>query len=73
MWDIVFSKNAEREFKKLDNRLKTRISYALWRAKNNPFKYFLKLANYDIFRIRVGDYRVLAKFIYQKKRYWYSK
>lgn len=71
MYSIKLLPNAAREFKKLTPRVQTEIKQAIDFLGNNPFpegcrkisglskKIQSKLECSDMYRIRVGDYRVL--------------
>ncbi len=57
---IEFTPLAEKQFLKLERLMQERIKNSLERAKSNPFIYFFKLSGVDFYRMRVGDYRVIA-------------
>ena len=60
----VFSDKAAEEFKKLRSDLQERIKKKLFEAQENPFHYFERLAARTDYKLRVGDYRLIAD-IYQ--------
>jgi mRNA interferase RelE/StbE len=60
MYEIIFSGKAEKQLKKLDSEIQKRIIAALERARIRPESYFQKLVGEKAYRMRVGDYRVLA-------------
>lgn len=60
MYDIIFTDKAERQLKKLEENIQGRIFIALERAKIGPKRYFEKLVGNNLFRMRVGDYRIIA-------------
>jgi mRNA interferase RelE/StbE len=63
MWTIEFSKKAEKQFKKLDNTVQTRIKKAvLERLVINPNLALLPLTGdkVGLYKFRVGDYRLLC-------------
>lgn len=57
---IEFTPLAEKQFLKLERLMQERIKNSLERAKTDPFIYFFKLTGKDFYRMRVGDYRVIA-------------
>ncbi len=60
--EIEFTKTAYRDFKKLSRDLQKRVIGVLLRVKHNPWKYAKKLQGFkNVYRIRVGDYRVIVK------------
>lgn len=60
MFQIDWKENALRELEKLESIISRRIVKAVDDMAENPFtKDVKKLKGQDIFRLRVGDYRVL--------------
>lgn len=60
MYEIIFSEKFEEVFEKLDVLLRKRILKVLERVRFRPFSYFKKLVGKDAYKLRVGDYRVIA-------------
>ena len=60
MFQIVFSQEAEKELSKLEKNLQKRIFNALDRIKINPSRHVEKLVGLPYYKLRVGDYRVIA-------------
>ena len=60
MYELVFSKKAIGQLNKLDKSIKERIWDKLQECKENPLRYFEHLTEIDSFRLRVGDFRVIA-------------
>lgn len=60
MYDILFSKTAEKQFLKLEKTVQERIKSALERVRVRPEKHFLRLVGSELHRLRVGNYRVIA-------------
>ena len=58
-YDVVISKNAFNQLKKLDKTTQERISKALERIRIRPEKYVQKLVDSSEYRLRVGDYRLI--------------
>jgi len=67
MYDIVFSKNAEKDFNSLSNEVKNRVVHVLERMSINPYRYTRRLKGRESFRARVGDYRILLNINEKKK------
>ena len=59
MYDIEFSKIAEKQFYKLEKNIQLRIISILKRIKIRPFNHVIKLVGSPYFRLRVGNYRVI--------------
>lgn len=66
MYEIVFTNKAEKEFKKFDTNTQKRIISVLERCRTRPEAYFQRLVGDKAYKLRVGDYRVIAD-IYQDK------
>jgi mRNA interferase RelE/StbE len=59
-YNLVFKASAAKEFRDLPAEIKRRIETALDTLRENPRSVgVVKLQNEDIYRIRVGDYRVV--------------
>lgn len=60
---IEFVKSARKEFEKLPAKIRERVAEALKILSLNPYSELLKVKKLkgaeDLFRIRLGDYRVL--------------
>lgn len=59
MYDIEFSKTAEKQFYKLEKNTQIRIISILERIRVRPYPYVKKLIGSPYFRLRAGDYRVI--------------
>jgi len=60
MYDVLFTNNAERQLKKLEKKMQERIISVLERVRIRPESHFQKLIGEDVYRLRVGDYRLIA-------------
>lgn len=60
-FSIEFTPSAVREFKRLPKEVQQRISPSIERLARDPFPHGVKklIAEQNVYRIRVGDYRVL--------------
>lgn len=59
MYSITFSKVAEKQFRKLDRSLQSRIMSTLDRIRIRPEAHIKRLVGENCYRLRVGDYRVI--------------
>jgi len=67
-FELVFSEEALSALKNLDNETAKRIIEKLEEASVNPAHFFKRLAGREEYKLRIGDYRVLARlFISEKK------
>lgn len=66
MYNIEFSKSAEKEFFKLERVIQERVVAVLERVSINPYPHIKKLVGNPYFRLRVGDYRVILDIRDQK-------
>jgi len=60
MHDVVFDDEAIGFLNKLPTRVKERIFNRLMSSKENPFHFFERLTGRHDFKMRVGDYRIIA-------------
>ncbi|VUT27802.1 MAG: Plasmid stabilization system protein [Candidatus Syntrophoarchaeum sp. GoM_oil] len=67
-YEIVLSKKAFNQLKKLDKTTQKRIFKALERIRIRPEKYVQKLVGSSEFRLRVGDYRLILDIDKEKIR-----
>jgi mRNA interferase RelE/StbE len=64
MWNIHWSRAAERDFRRLPPATRSRIIAAIERLAENPEIVDIRplVGEGDLWRLRVGDYRVLFLF-----------
>ncbi|MFH0884801.1 MAG: type II toxin-antitoxin system RelE/ParE family toxin [Candidatus Micrarchaeota archaeon] len=60
---IVFSEEALSQLRKLDNASAKRILDRLDSTLANPAHFFERLAGREEYKLRVGDYRILARLL----------
>jgi mRNA interferase RelE/StbE len=65
-YEIIFTDNSLRQFKKLEKNVQERIIKALERIRIRPEAYVKKLVGDLGYRLRVGEYRVIMD-IYKDK------
>lgn len=59
MYNVEFSKTAERDLYKLEKEIQIRIISSLERIRIRPYPYVKKLVASPYFRLRAGDYRII--------------
>ena len=59
VFQIEFSKTAEKELDKLEKDISVRILKKLREIKDDPYSYIKRLVGSQLFSLRVGDYRLL--------------
>lgn len=67
MYKLVFEKKALHDLNKLEKNIKQRIWNKLQDCKEDPFRFFEKLVETQGFKLRVGDYRIIADILREKK------
>ena len=60
MYILIFDEEAVDFLNKLPKHIKRRIFNKIISTKENPFHFFEKLAEIKDYKLRVGDYRVIA-------------
>lgn len=60
MYSLTFDKHALHDLNKLEKEIKERIWNKLQECKDDPFRFFEKLVETEGFKLRVGDWRIIA-------------
>ena len=60
MFELIFEKRALHDLNRFEHNIKERIWKKLQICKIDPFRYFEKLIETNGFKIRIGDWRVIA-------------
>ena len=60
MYEILFDKKAIEHLNKQEKKIKERIFNKIISTKEKPFRYFERLTNRKEYKLRVGNYRVIA-------------
>ncbi|PIN75432.1 cytotoxic translational repressor of toxin-antitoxin stability system [Candidatus Woesearchaeota archaeon CG10_big_fil_rev_8_21_14_0_10_37_12] len=60
MYEIIFSDNSKKQFQKLEKDVQSRIIKVLERSRIRPEHYFIRLVGDPGYKLRIGDYRVIA-------------
>jgi mRNA interferase RelE/StbE len=67
MYEVIFDTFAIDALNKLQKEEKQRIFKKIIDAKENPFHFFERLAGRTEYKLRVGDYRIIADINASKK------
>ena len=60
MYDIIFDEEAIDFLEKLPAQIKERIFNKIISAKENPLHFFERLEGRTDYKLRIGDYRIIA-------------
>jgi len=60
MYKLIFDEEAIKFLDKLNKDTSKRIFKKIQETKENPHHYFIRLTNRQEYKLRVGDYRVIA-------------
>jgi mRNA interferase RelE/StbE len=60
MYTLKFDDKAIEFLERCEKHISKRIWNKLQEAKSNPHRYFEKLVNRSDYKLRIGDYRVVA-------------
>jgi len=60
MFKVIFDDKALEFLEKLDKKNRERIFNKIMSTKEDPFHYFEKLTKKNFYKLRVGDYRIIA-------------
>lgn len=72
-WAVSWSEDAAGFLSKLEGGVAKRIIGRVESASRDPPKHFSRLVGYDDYKLRVGDYRVIALLIHAEKRLFIEK
>ena len=67
MYTVTFDTEAIEFLSKLPPKIKERIFNKIISTKENPFHYFERLTGRTDYKLRVGDYRVIADISQKNK------
>ena len=60
-YSLLYSKKAEKQLLKMETIHRQRILSVLERIRIRPHSFVVKLSSTGLFRLRVGDYRIIMK------------
>lgn len=58
-YSIIWSREAKKKLKNLDRSVARRIYDAVGQLAEDPYRNVKKLVGSNLFRLRVGDYRII--------------
>ncbi|MBD3210288.1 type II toxin-antitoxin system RelE/ParE family toxin [Candidatus Micrarchaeota archaeon] len=67
MFKVVYSEESLYQLKKLDNNTAKRIIEKINETQKNPIHFFKRLAGREEYKLRVGDYRIIADIMQKEK------
>ena len=68
MYSVIYDDVALEDLSKLEKKIRKRIFEKISLTKENQFHYYEKLTARDEYKLRVGDYRVIADIDEKTKR-----
>jgi mRNA interferase RelE/StbE len=68
MFELIFDENAIEFLQKSPQIIKERIYSKIIQTKENPLHFFIKLNGRKEFKLRVGDYRVIADLDFRENK-----
>jgi mRNA-degrading endonuclease RelE of RelBE toxin-antitoxin system len=71
LFQLFLTKSFSKELKKLEKQEKERVKKRINDFEKKPWAYFQRLTGHELFRARVGSYRIIAQ-INKKKIYLIS-
>jgi len=60
MYTVIYDEEGLQNLEKLEKKIRKRIFEKIASIKENPFHYFERLTGRGEYKLRVGDYRVIA-------------
>lgn len=60
MYIVIYDEEALQNLEKLEKKTRKRIFEKITLTKENPFHYFERLTGRKEYKLRVGDFRVIA-------------
>ena len=66
MFSVEFTRNADKDLDKLPRQVQEQIIAKLERARIRPEHYFERLVGLDSYKLRIGEYRVIADIFHDR-------
>lgn len=66
MYEIEFTKKAQKQFDKFPYEIQERIISVLERTRLRPGNYFERLVGDKAYKLRVGKYRIIVDLVHEK-------
>lgn len=67
MWQLIFTSRAKKDLFSLEKLIVQRIVSKLEETKQKPGEKYAKLTGFPYYKLRIGDYRVIAVLDFQRK------
>ena len=68
MYTVIYDEEALQNLEKLEKKTRKRIFEKIFSTKENPFHYFERLAGRSEYKLRAGNYRIIAEIDEKTKR-----
>jgi mRNA interferase RelE/StbE len=68
MFIVLYDEEALQNLEKLEKKIRKRIFEKIASTKEKPFHYFERLTGREEYKLRVGDYRIIAEIDEKVKR-----
>jgi mRNA interferase RelE/StbE len=68
MYSVIYDDEALQNLEELEKKIRKRIFEKIHSTKENPFHYFERLTGRDEYKLRIGNYRVIASIDESTKR-----
>lgn len=72
-WVVLWSAEAASFLGKLERSVAKRIIVKVESASRDPPRHFSRLVGFDEYKLRVGDYRVIALLVHSEKKLFVEK
>jgi mRNA interferase RelE/StbE len=66
-WEAIFSPKAALSLSRMGKSDSKRIIKKLKNSLDDPKRFFKSLSNQDDLKMRIGDYRIIAKLLHSQK------
>jgi mRNA interferase RelE/StbE len=68
MFAVCLTESFAKEFRKLEEPLRNRVKKKLEAVAEKPFRFFERLQGQELFKLRVGHYRLIAQISSPKQQ-----
>jgi mRNA interferase RelE/StbE len=68
MYTVIYDEEALQKLERLEKKIRKRIFEKITSTKEKPFHYFERLTGRGEYKLRVGDYRIIAEIDEKAKR-----
>lgn len=67
MFQIILSKEAKKDLKKINKKDREIILKKIYSIRENPLRFIERLSGIKLWKLKIGDYRVILQIITKKK------